>query len=257
MSLGCAEGEEVYTMAFISRDEGVEYDITGVDACSERIEIAKRGVYSLRKLRTMSKADIDRYFEVHDDVYRVKDEFRKGTSFLTANIVNIIPPGTYDFIFLRRVLIYLDEKSVGKVLREISYRLKPEGYLILGRGEIYQELLESFEPVVFPKGMFWKRGFGKPESEKKKAIVELAVEMESKSSLNVLKELMNMGFYEQVEYLVDVEMNSGRDSPELWKYLITALVYKGDLNKAREKLAKALLSYPDDPDLRRLKKVVF
>ena len=255
LSLGCAEGEEVYTMAFVSKDEGVDYEITGVDACPDRIEIAKRGLYSFRKLRTLTRQEMDRYFERIDGAYRVRDDYRKGVSFLTANIVDLIPPGRYDFVFLRRVLIYLSEENIGKVLKEIKTRLSPNGYLILGKGEIYEELLDGFEPMMFPGITFWRTARKAIRGEKRE-VLRLAVETEGKEGKGILKRLMNMGFYDQVESLASAEIEEGNDSPDLWKYLITALMYKGERERAREKLSKALVLYPEDEDLRRLKKVV-
>ncbi|MFN4224259.1 MAG: CheR family methyltransferase [Fervidobacterium nodosum] len=147
LSIGCSRGEEVYSISIIAKEMGVEYNILGIDVNHQRIEEAINGCYRFWSIRFLSEHEIEKYFVKYEDKYCIKDEYKENTSFKVCNIGNCsaLMNMKFDIIFIRRVLIYLD--NVEKVLNIILNLLNDDGYLVIGSGEYFPEIYNYFEQV--------------------------------------------------------------------------------------------------------------
>ncbi len=147
LSIGCAKGEEVYSIAITAQQASVDYQIMGVDVNVQRIFEAKSGCYRFWSVRFLSEREINNYFVVKNNMYCIKEEYKKNVTFSNGNITeyNFGITEKFDIIFLRRVLIYLD--NVGDIIRKVLSILKDDGYLIIGNGEYFPPLYEYFEPI--------------------------------------------------------------------------------------------------------------
>ncbi|WP_206076347.1 CheR family methyltransferase [Marinitoga lauensis] len=134
------------------------YYILGVDASRERIIQAKEGKYKHWSIRHLSSTEINKYFEVKNNFYYVKDEYKKNVEFKTDNITNTIKTNDkYDIIIIRRVLIYFNNEQIIKILRSLNRILNNDGILILGHGEFYPILPEIFNFEIENKIVIWKK----------------------------------------------------------------------------------------------------
>jgi len=95
LSLGCSEGEEVYTFSFLAKKWGNSY-MLGIDASEERINVARAGLYEKWKLRKLKEKDIDLYFDKVGDKYAVKYVYRDNVHFIVDNILNFESKGKFD-----------------------------------------------------------------------------------------------------------------------------------------------------------------
>ncbi len=147
LSIGCAKGEEVYSTAITAQQAGVDYQIIGIDVNVQRIFEAQSGCYRFWSVRLLSEREISNYFILKDNMYCIKEAYKKNVTFLNGNIAeyDFGITGKFDIIFLRRVLIYLD--NVEDIIRKVLSILKDDGYLIIGNGEYFPPLYEYFEPI--------------------------------------------------------------------------------------------------------------
>ena len=257
LSLGCSEGEEVYTFSFVAKKWTEPYMI-GMDACEERINVARAGIYDKWKLRKVKERDVDTYFDKINDKYAVKDIYKENTYFLADNIMNFKSKNKFDFIFVRRVLIYLRKSILSEVIRKIRELLNDDGYVVLGRGEVYEEILEDFEPVKIADSILWRKKSAKDKADLKEEInlFEDYIIKTSRDYVNVVKELINNKMYEEALIWIENAYDFGVESKELVNYHITALLNLGRDDEARKILKKALLLNPDDQFLNSIAKVI-
>lgn len=144
-SLGCATGEEAYSLAAIARDcsESFKsypyYGVTGTDLSQSAIDFARKGVYSARSVRLIDKLDRSRYFDQPDlNHYRVKSSISKRVCFIKQNLLSIDSSGIQpmDIIYCQNVFIYLRRWRRKQVLNQLVEHLKPGGILVIGPAEI-------------------------------------------------------------------------------------------------------------------------
>src|SRR5262249_52794391 len=62
--------------------------------------------------------------------------------------------GFFDVVFCRNVLIYFDQDTKTKVLRNIARAMRPDGYLVLGAAETVVGLTDAFEPAPDQRGLY-------------------------------------------------------------------------------------------------------
>ena len=138
---------KVYSTAITAQQAGVDYQIIGIDVNVQRIFEAQSGCYRFWSVRLLNEHEISNYFILKDNMYCIKEAYKKNVTFLNGNIAEYDFGITekFDIIFLRRVLIYLD--NVEDIIRKVLSILKDDGYLIIGNGEYFPPLYEYFEPI--------------------------------------------------------------------------------------------------------------
>lgn len=164
LSVGCATGQEVYSIVFVIRELGLgtdSYDIRvlGVDISNAAVSKASYGVYSEFELsRGLTKEQIERYFiKINDLSWKIKDEYRWLASFETCNILDpSTRPGTFDIIFCRNVGIYFTPVDRIKLYEKIYDMLEPDGYLIIGSTESLTYDTDRFIPKKYIRTLFYQ-----------------------------------------------------------------------------------------------------
>jgi chemotaxis protein methyltransferase CheR len=141
-SLGCASGEEPYTLAILWRlrvgpaHPGVQLQVVATDADERLIERAHRARYEAGTLRELPEDLRDRAFLRERDGYRLRDELRADVDLRVEDVRRSAPPGPFHLVLCRNVVFtYLDEALQREVLDRIEERLDPDGFLVLGRHE--------------------------------------------------------------------------------------------------------------------------
>jgi Flp pilus assembly protein TadD len=116
--------------------------------------------------------------------------------------------------------------------------------------------LKAFEPFPFGEAVFWKKKRKEiPQVIERKMIESSLVEYPSADKMNLIKEMINRGLYEEALGWIR-SMKTQPSDPRLWKDEIVALEYLGRREEALEILEEALRLFPEDKDLLRLKKVM-
>jgi len=144
-SLGCATGEEPYSLSMVINDcfelAGLEafYGVTATDISQPALQHARQGIYSARKLESLSLEEKSRYFDLGDgDHFQVKRKLRDRVCFSSGNLLGLaqMPVAGMDVIFCQNVLIYFRRWRRREILNELVSRLKPGGVLVIGLGEV-------------------------------------------------------------------------------------------------------------------------
>ncbi len=161
-SVGCSRGEEPYSLAILAHEylgearRAWDVRIEAVDIDDRVLTEAKAGEYTWHQVADLDPVRRERFF-VHGDRWRLVPEIRQMVRFHRRDILMEPPEGQYDFILCRNLLIYLDRPGQEAVLARFARGLRPGGYLVLGRTEVFVGAdREGFE-VVDPRERIYRR----------------------------------------------------------------------------------------------------
>lgn len=152
LSLGCASGEEAYSLAMLARDvvadPAWEVSITGVDVNPTALEKGRRGRFSAWALRGTPERERQRWFRQNGREFVLDPDLRAAVRFDVRNLVEDDPsfwrPNTYDVVFCRNVLMYFVPEQARLLIARIARTLCPGGYLFLGHAETLRGLSNDF-----------------------------------------------------------------------------------------------------------------
>jgi chemotaxis protein methyltransferase CheR len=153
---GCSSGQEAYSLAMLLLEQFPELargsvELLGTDISGRMIRRARDGRYSQLEInRGLPAPLLVRYFEQEPGgVWRIKSHVRAMVRFAEHNLVgDRPPPGHWDIVFLRNVLIYFDVDMKRSILGRVRRALNSPGYLFLGGAETTINLDDAFERVV-------------------------------------------------------------------------------------------------------------
>ncbi len=142
---GCSSGEEVYSTAILLAEEKL-YDkvqVYATDSNNEMIMKAKKGIYSLDRIRDYTSAyqkagglaSFADYYRARYDHAIMNKELKKNVVFADHNLVTDTVFGEMDLIFCRNVLIYFSKDLQNRVIRLFLASLNSGGFLCLGSRE--------------------------------------------------------------------------------------------------------------------------
>lgn len=139
--LGCAGGEEPYSLAILLREHfsselaQVETRILGTDIDAGTLAIAREGEYEKERLREVSPPLTKRYFRPQGERFRLIPEIRDMVSFDQDNITSIERYRASDLVLCRNTLIYFARPEQERILNGIADILPSRGILVLGKSE--------------------------------------------------------------------------------------------------------------------------
>ncbi|MFO7603677.1 MAG: protein-glutamate O-methyltransferase CheR [Gammaproteobacteria bacterium] len=165
-SVGCASGEEPYTLAMLSEDffqhrqQRYQLGITASDISTDALGIARRAVYPANRMTTTPVHWRHQYFTpTENGKYRVNDAIRRLICFTRINLLEVAqsPVGMMDLIYCQNVLIYFKREMRHAVLANLVERLKPGGMLILGAGEVVDWKHPDLESLAYKGTLVFRR----------------------------------------------------------------------------------------------------
>lgn len=142
LSLGCATGEEVYSIALCLERSGRGMDnvlLEGVDINESAVRLARKGVYGERSFRSCHELALDPCFRRCPLGLSIVPRLRRNVSFRVANLLceDLWPQlRQYDYIFCRNVLLYLDESARRTVIERVARHARPGATLFTGPSEV-------------------------------------------------------------------------------------------------------------------------
>jgi chemotaxis protein methyltransferase CheR len=162
-SLGCAAGEEPYSLSLLWRFRllpsfpELSLSLLAVDADSRALQRAQAGCYSKGSFKELPAGWLDVAFSHTGGRYCLKLEFRAGIEFRRQDIRQGLPPGLFDLILCRNLAFtYFSVPSQARVLQRIVDALRPAGVLIIGRKESLSAERGSLQPWLAQSGIFRK-----------------------------------------------------------------------------------------------------
>jgi two-component system CheB/CheR fusion protein len=167
-SVGCATGEEAYSLAILLLEEAARrrtsppLQVFASDLHEASLQKARAGFYAGGIEAEVGAERLARYFERKDGGYRVRGEVRDIVVFAAHNVLGDPPFSRIDLIACRNLLIYLQRDIQREVVEIFHYALKPDGVLMLGSSETLADG-DLFRTVDKPLCIHQKRNVQGPE----------------------------------------------------------------------------------------------
>lgn len=130
--------------------------ILATDIDTKVLEKAMRGVYAKNSVEQLPQQYVRRFFkQISQEEYRVKDELKREVLFRQLNLMNPLPfRKPIHVVFIRNVMIYFDEPTKERLLRNIYEKMAPGGYLFIGSTESMSQNNTQFryvKPSIYRK----------------------------------------------------------------------------------------------------------
>lgn len=151
--VGCATGEEAYSLAMLLLEEMhrrrlfVPLQIFATDLDEGALATAREGRYPRSIEADVSDERLSRFFVDEGTHYRVRKELREAVLFASHSVLKEPPFMRLDLISCRNLLIYLERSLQQQVSAIFHYGLKPGHYLFLGSAETMDGASELFSPI--------------------------------------------------------------------------------------------------------------
>ena len=184
-SVGCATGEEPYSMAILLKELLPDFDnwyilILATDINQTMLKRAHRAIYSDWSFREdRAKAMRPRYFTRYlgtngrssgaqptrsgKDLYRLRDDIRQMVTFAPLNLVEDDYPAIHnntvsmDLILCRNVTIYFAEEVTQWVVRRLHDSLIDGGWLVVGHSEPSLKIYQKFQTHIFSNSVLYQK----------------------------------------------------------------------------------------------------
>lgn len=155
-----ASGEEPYSVAAYCHVSNIQASIWATDISNTCLDKARRGVYPLSGKNNIPDDILKKCFQKGlrqwSGFMRVRPMVKNMVQFARFNLLdNEMPEQLFDIIFCRNVMIYFDNQTKEKVVRNLTTVLRPKGHFIIGGAESLNGLnhqLKYVEPSIYMKG---------------------------------------------------------------------------------------------------------
>ncbi len=141
-SLGCAAGEEPYSLSLLwklklqAQFPTVRLIILATDIDDQASARAQQGCYPLSSLRDLPESLCAQAFDHTAEGFRIKPEFREPVTFLVQDIRKAAPEETFALILCRYLAFtYFDETLQRHTLQRLVERMRKGGVLVVGNNE--------------------------------------------------------------------------------------------------------------------------
>nr|WP_041756350.1 CheR family methyltransferase [Bradyrhizobium sp. ORS 278] len=151
--LGCATGEEAYSIAILLREHAARLDappplqIFATDIDGKALAAARVGRYRTDIEANISPERLARWFVREGDTYCVVKELREMCIFSQHNVIKDAPFSKLDLVSCRNLLIYLNAELQNRVIPLFHFSLLPGRFLFLGNSENVTRHPKLFAPV--------------------------------------------------------------------------------------------------------------
>jgi chemotaxis protein methyltransferase CheR len=153
-SVGCAGGEEPYSLALIIKDSfpvettQINCSIHATDVSAAALETAVKGVYGKERVKLVPEPLKIRYFAYRSGNYHLLEEIKELVNFDRSDLSCIDAYPESDLIMCRNVLIYFERKQQEEIIRKFADVLPRGGVLVLGKSEaLLGETRKPFQTI--------------------------------------------------------------------------------------------------------------
>jgi chemotaxis protein methyltransferase CheR len=173
LSAGCASGDEPYSLVIAIREQlaaaADKVSILAVDVNPAMIKKARLATYSSWSLRDLPAALRARWFRADGNSFVLDATIGRAVSFEERNLVPDAPelwqPQSWDVVFCRNMLMYLDPAVAMAIVARIAGSLVPGGFLFLGHAETLRGLSNDFHLCHTHETFYYRRKDGAADFE--------------------------------------------------------------------------------------------
>jgi len=165
-SAATSTGQEAYTLAMLVHEwtnslrelSQASCAVLATDLCPNALQTAASGVYKDRELKNgISQARQLRYFEPIHAGWRVRTFLRPSIEFRRFNLIDpLFSLGRFELICCRNVLIYFDEPTRKKIVKQMHSLLTEGGWLLLGSAENLYGISDCFASVTLGNALLYR-----------------------------------------------------------------------------------------------------
>lgn len=162
--VGCATGEEAYTLAIIATEcaaalgSTIPVHIFATDVEPTVIDVARTGEYPAGIEEDVPADLLNKYFIRLGDHYRVRKSLRERVVFAVHNVTQDPSFTRMDIVASRNLLIYMESDLQQKLMPLLHYALKPGGLLFLGASEtVNRDRYDGFFDAVDRSAKLFRR----------------------------------------------------------------------------------------------------
>lgn len=164
-SAACSTGQEPLSLAILFAERAArlgcgEPEIVATDVSEAAINRARAGRYSQFEIqRGLPVRRMIEWFEAVDPEWIARADLVRRVTYRRQNLVSDPPPpGRFDVVLCRNVLLYLSPQLRREVLDRIASAIRPDGLLVLGAGETVIGYGDAFVPSLRVKGFYEPAG---------------------------------------------------------------------------------------------------
>ena len=160
-SAGCATGQEPLSLAMLFAERAEQTgapvpEIVATDVSAAAIARAKRAHYTQFEIqRGLPVRRMMRWFDSDGTDWTAKPALTALVRFSRHNLVGgRPPPGRFDVVLCRNVLLYLDAETKAAAFAGIAAAMNPGATLVLGAGETVIGQTSAFSPSKAHRGLY-------------------------------------------------------------------------------------------------------
>ncbi len=154
-SAASSTGEEAYTIAMVlAQTLGARpWEVVGTDISSRVLARARSGHYPMERAKHIPHELLERHClkgtGAQAGTFLIGRALRSRVQFHHANLNAPLPAlGSFDFVFLRNVMIYFDAGTKQALVRRLLPHIKPGGHLLVGHSESLNGITDAVQPVA-------------------------------------------------------------------------------------------------------------
>jgi chemotaxis protein methyltransferase CheR len=139
-SAAASTGQEAYSLAMLLLEEGLKgwnIELLGTDFCSKVVKRARSGIYQQIEVnRGLPTPLLVKHFRRSGLDWQLTEPVRRMAHFETIDLRKSMRTlGPFDLVFCRNVMIYFDNETKRKIMKELHSTLFRGGWLLLGGAE--------------------------------------------------------------------------------------------------------------------------
>jgi chemotaxis methyl-accepting protein methylase len=154
-SVGCSNGEELYSIALLLAELGLlrQSYLLGTDCRADAIEQARRASYDAMSMKNVPAALRDRYFVRDGQRWRLEPQTAVTARFRVEDALRVHQPGIWDLIMCRNTTMYMRPEATSPLWERFESSLRAGGLLVLGKAErpLGAKRLALVAPCIYRK----------------------------------------------------------------------------------------------------------
>ncbi len=164
-SIGCASGEEPYSLSMLWREKfeklwpRIRLSILATDIDESLLERAEKGRYKKSSLKEVPVDILKSHFKMDNGFYIIDQVVnRESIRLKKHDIIHEEPFFGMDIVFCRNLAFtYFSKQSQMDVLKKIAGSLREKGYLVIGKEESLPLTYPTLFVPVFPMEKIYKK----------------------------------------------------------------------------------------------------
>ena len=162
--IGCASGEEPYSLALLWQEEfeqtwpQVHLSILATDIDENLLKRAKEGTYKDSSLKEVPEASVKNFFRKEGKFYVLDRSIRERIEFRKHDILHKEPFLGMDIVLCRNLAFtYFSKESQIEVLKKMVTSLEEKKFLVIGKEENLPLTYPTLFVPAFPNEKIYKR----------------------------------------------------------------------------------------------------